>query len=238
MPKNSPLNFQSKKKAFPRILLSSQTQDHETPRSFFDPIQKVFKFQLDPCTTANNPLGLKYFLTERSDGLKHDWLYDAFINPPFISTKHFLKKTIEQVNKNKITVGFLCASRTDTKAMQRLAFPNAKAICFIRGRLSFKDPRIDFSKNNLCTVCRRLFPKAIKFCDSCKIEKNGKKKKKPLQSKPNSSTFPCVFMIFKRGGSVTKAQYEALAKVGYTIEQPSAIVRGLAAEDKPEDLSI
>lgn len=182
------------KRKFPRILLTSKSQEHTTPPDFFGKIQPSFNFQLDPATTSNNPLGLKYFITQRSDGLKSDWLFDAFVNPPYDQTKEFLAKAVEQVKKHGITVGFLCASRTDTKAMQTIAFPNMKAICFIRGRLKFGAAK-------------------------------------------NSATFPSAFIVFKKSGSLSKDQYEALAKIGFTIEMPSSILRHIdltTDEGKPE----
>lgn len=177
-----PIISTGNKRKFPRILLTSKSQEHTTPPDFFAKIQPSFNFQLDPATTSDNPLGLKYFITKRMDGLKADWLFDAFLNPPYDQTKEFLAKAVEQVKKHGITVGFLCASRTDTKAMQTIAFPNMAAICFVRGRLKFGAAK-------------------------------------------NSATFPSAFIVFKKSGQLTKDQYAALEKIGFTIEMPSSIIR-------------
>lgn len=142
-------------KAFPRVLLAAGKDTWETPRALFDKLKGPFAIELDPCTTHDNPLGTTYFLTEGQDALKAPWLFNAFINPPYPKTKEFLQCAVAQQHLHKTVNVFLMAARTDTKAMQLIGFPNARAICFIKGRLKFGG-----SKNSA------TFPSALLIFDS------------------------------------------------------------------------
>ena len=118
-------------------LLTSLDQNHITPPEIYDPLYRAFNFQLDPCTTADNPLGTKYFITKESDGLAAIWQFDAFVNPPYREAKAWVLKGLDQHRINGITVCLLLANRTETEAAQLYAFPHAKAVCFLRRRISF-----------------------------------------------------------------------------------------------------
>lgn len=56
-----------------------------TPLKLFKELDKEFCFQLDPCTSKHNNLGLPYFYTKEDDGLKLSWsrYKRIFINPPY-----------------------------------------------------------------------------------------------------------------------------------------------------------
>ena len=64
-------------------MLSSITDQWATPQSFFDELNKEFKFTLDPCADENNHKCDKYF-TKEQNGLKQDWGGEVvFCNPPY-----------------------------------------------------------------------------------------------------------------------------------------------------------
>jgi len=120
-------------------LMLSNKHNWLTPPDFFNPIRDAFNIQLDPCTTADNPLGTKYFITAESNSLTKDWLFNAFCNPPFNMVKEFTSKCMRESAHQKITVVEIMANRTETAAVQTYG-PYAKAFCLINKRISFIDP--------------------------------------------------------------------------------------------------
>lgn len=55
-----------------KALLSSKTDQWETPQWFFDELNKEFNFNLDPCADQYNHKCDRYF-TKEQDGLLQDW---------------------------------------------------------------------------------------------------------------------------------------------------------------------
>ena len=43
-----------------KVLYSSEKSEYQTPKYLFDKLNSEFHFDLDPCTTEDNPLGTKY----------------------------------------------------------------------------------------------------------------------------------------------------------------------------------
>lgn len=93
-------------------------------------------FDLDPCAAINQPwLTAKRHYTIKDDGLKKIWGVDSrvFLNPPYGSqTGRWLKKLSE--HGNGIALIF---ARTETKMFFDYIWPEAHAILFLKGRLSF-----------------------------------------------------------------------------------------------------
>lgn len=55
-----------------------------TPPEIYAPLNDEFHFTLDPCTTADNPLGTTRFFTEEQNGLEQSWAGErVFMNPPY-----------------------------------------------------------------------------------------------------------------------------------------------------------
>ena len=63
-------------------MLSSATNEWETPQAFYDKLDSEFHFTLDPCATDENHKALKWF-TEGDDGLSQPWFGSVFMNPPY-----------------------------------------------------------------------------------------------------------------------------------------------------------
>lgn len=70
----------------------------------------------------------------------------VFCNPPYgkrtkekSGQEDWIEKCCEESRKNHITTVMLIPARTDTKAQHKFIFPNAKYICFVKGRLKFGD---------------------------------------------------------------------------------------------------
>lgn len=101
--------------------------DWETPKSLYNKLDKIFKFDYDPCP-----------LKPRFDGLKTEWGKSNFINPPYSRKlkEAFIRKAYEESKKGKICVMLLPVS-TSTKIFHEIIYPNA-LISFIEGRVKFK----------------------------------------------------------------------------------------------------
>lgn len=148
-------------------LLSTGKDDWETPKEFFEKLNKEFNFTLDPCSSNKNHKCSKYY-TEIDDGLSKDWSGEiVFCNPPYSVPENpckpnctkksclkrgyhiteykpgqedWIKKCYEEGKKT--TVVMLIPSRTDTKAFHDYILGKSE-IRFIKGRLKFvgaKDP--------------------------------------------------------------------------------------------------
>jgi len=125
-----------------KALFSYKTGEYITPKWLFDQLNEEFHFELDPCTTTDNPLGTKYFCTKNGgeDGLEMEWNVNTFVNPPYGSRHivNWVRKAHHDSDKYGITVVMLLPARTDTKWFHDYIYrkPNVE-IRFIRGRLRF-----------------------------------------------------------------------------------------------------
>lgn len=124
-----------------------QKNDWRTPKPFFEMLNGLFKFRLDPCTTADNPLGTEHFFTLENDGLSQPWVYNAFVNPPYSRKAtdnpkikpafHWIVYADYAARYNNTTNVCLIAARPDTKAMH-YALKHSRAVVFLKHRLSFE----------------------------------------------------------------------------------------------------
>lgn len=78
------------------VHFSSKTNEWTTPQSFFNELNKEFKFTLDPCATEENTKCHKYFTT-KENGLSKSWDNEnVFCNPPYgREIKNWVKKAGE-----------------------------------------------------------------------------------------------------------------------------------------------
>ena len=121
-----------------RVMFSSRIQTWETPQELFDFLNEMFKFDLDVCADEKSAKCKVYF-NEEQDGLKQLWFGNCWMNPPYNRQQvHWVKKAIDEINRgNAETVVILIPARTETVAWQKYIFNEAKAICFVNGRLTF-----------------------------------------------------------------------------------------------------
>ena len=126
-------------------MFSSQSSEWITPKELYDILNKVYKFDLDPCTTKDNPLGTKYYYTKETDGLCTIWPEDVtnvFINPPYNKEigLWLYKAKFECYRNPKIKhIVFLLPARTDTKWFHKYIYLNNKVqTTFLPGRLKFR----------------------------------------------------------------------------------------------------
>jgi len=120
---------------------SSKSNEWATPQSFFDSLNKEFKFNLDPSATKENAKCKKFF-TEDDDGLSKSWEgYNVFCNPPYgRGLKQWVKKASEESKKPNTLVVMLIPARTCTSYFHDYIYNKAE-IRFIRGRLKFGDSK-------------------------------------------------------------------------------------------------
>lgn len=122
----------------PRQLLTSTRQDYLTPKAgLFDKLQAAFNIELDPCTSHDNPLGTKYFITENQDALQHKWMFDFFMNPPYKNLEPWVRYAYRQTVENHVTGVCLITAKTETRIWHEIIWPKARALCFVKKRLKF-----------------------------------------------------------------------------------------------------
>lgn len=125
-----------------KVLVSSGKDDWETPKSFFEQLDKEFHFTLDPCSSHENAKCKKHYTIE-DDGLCKSWEGETvFCNPPY-SVKggqdKWVKKCYEESKKFDTVVVALIPARTDTNRFHEYIWNGkAKEIRFIKGRICFE----------------------------------------------------------------------------------------------------
>lgn len=118
-----------------RALFSSASAEWETPREFFEELNREFRFDLDVCARPENAKCERYFSPE-VDGLRQDWAGVCYMNPPYgKEIAKWVKKAYEEAQKGA-TVVCLLPARTDTSWWHEYVM-KAREIRFVRGRLRF-----------------------------------------------------------------------------------------------------
>lgn len=116
-------------------LLSSASDDWETPQDFFDKLNRVFRFTLDACATHDNAK-CERFYTPEQDGLSCLWDGVVWCNPPYGRTVGKWGKKAYDAARGGATVVMLLPARTDTKWFHDYIYCKSE-IHFVRGRLRF-----------------------------------------------------------------------------------------------------
>jgi len=124
-----------------KAMVSSKTNEWETPQNLFDELNEEFNFTLDPCATSKNAKCSKYY-TVKENGLKQNWSKDiVFMNPPYGGhTGSWIKKAHEESKKGAVVV-CLIVSSTDRTYWHDYIFPYASEIRFLRGRIRFGEAK-------------------------------------------------------------------------------------------------
>lgn len=126
-----------------KAIFSSTSAEYKTPKYLFNQLNNEFHFDLDPCTTEDNPLGTKYFMTRQTNGLLQSWNFAkaVFINPPYNrEVGKWVKKAYESVGSNpEQIIVMLIAARTDTKFFHDYIYAanpriNNPEVRFLKGR--------------------------------------------------------------------------------------------------------
>ena len=120
-----------------KALFSSAYDEWETPRDFFDTLDKEFHFTLDAASSDENALCEKHF-TKEQDALKQSWQTSGSVwcNPPYgREIGKWMRKAFEE-SRGGQTVVMLVPARTDTKWFHEWVYGKAE-LRFVRGRLCF-----------------------------------------------------------------------------------------------------
>jgi phage N-6-adenine-methyltransferase len=120
-----------------KAMVSSKSNEWETPQALFNELDSEFHFTLDPCATPENAKCVK-FHTAKENGLKQDWGGEVvFMNPPYGGhTGQWLRKAWHESQRGVITV-CLIVSSTDRSYWHDYIFPYATEIRWLRGRIRF-----------------------------------------------------------------------------------------------------
>lgn len=119
-------------------LLTSTTDDWETPTALFEELNREFGFTLDVCANEGNAKCSHYYSKEQ-DGLAQKWSGVCWMNPPYGSTIKQWMERAYQASMEGCTVVCLVPARTDTAWWHDYAAKGE--IRFIRGRLKFGDSK-------------------------------------------------------------------------------------------------
>ena len=131
-------------------LMTSNSDEWETPRWLFDRLNERFSFTIDVAATRENRLCDAWY-DSRDDGLTQSWEGErVFCNPPYSQISLWAHKFAFEA-KNASLIVALIPARPDT-AWWNDYIKTADLVHFIRGRLHFGD-----SKNSA------PFPSAIAF---------------------------------------------------------------------------
>lgn len=123
-----------------KLMFSSDKMYWETPKKFFDELNKQFEFTLDPCSNQKNSK-CKKFYNEKENGLIQDWTGEVvFCNPPYgTEIKKWVKKCHDENLYNSVTCVMLIPARTDTIWFHEYIYNNCHCdITFLKGRLKFE----------------------------------------------------------------------------------------------------
>jgi len=118
-------------------LFTSNKSDWATPQSFFDKLDQIYHFTLDPCASIDNFKCLKYYTIE-DNGLVQDWEGETvFCNPPYGRqlSAQWVKKCYEESLKPNTLVVMLLPARVDTRWFHEYCLKGK--VEFIKGRLKF-----------------------------------------------------------------------------------------------------
>ena len=115
-------------------MMSSASDDWETPLDLWEKLNEEFGFDLDVCASSDNAKCAAYFDIE-ADGLKQPWTGTVCMNPPYGRRIGEWMKKAMQHGRGGIAV-CLVPARTDTIWWREYCM-KASEIRLIKGRLKF-----------------------------------------------------------------------------------------------------
>jgi len=117
------------------LMFSSKTDLWATPQSFFDKLNRVFKFEIDVCALPENAKCPIYFTPEQN-GLEQEWIGTLWMNPPYgKEISAWVEKAHLSAKQNGATVVCLLPARVDTRWWHD--YCEKAEVFFIKGRLKF-----------------------------------------------------------------------------------------------------
>ena len=145
--------------------LKSNDGSFNTPKYLFYYLDRFFNFEIDPCDSGDNWLGVTYPFTKdmHFDGLQQEWNGSTFVNPPYGNTNEnkWIAKGFHQYGKHGKTLFFLLPAKTESNWFSSLMI-NADIIIFPRPRVSFIRDNKVINGNNIGSVIFGLREKTEK----------------------------------------------------------------------------
>lgn len=116
------------------VHFSSATDDWQTPPDFFERLNSVFHFTLDPCASPKNAKCDKFY-TMQDDGLSKSWDGErVFMNPPYGRS---IGAWVKKASEAKALVVCLIPARTDTRWWHDYVVNGGGMVIYLKGRLKF-----------------------------------------------------------------------------------------------------
>ena len=113
---------------------SSKSDQWDTPQDFYDKLDSIFGFTLDPCSSDTNHK-TEYYFTIKDDGLTRSWDGErVFMNPPY---GREIGKWVKKASEANALVVCLVPARTDTRWWHQYVAGGGADVYFIPGRLKF-----------------------------------------------------------------------------------------------------
>lgn len=120
------------------VHFSSASDQWSTPKDFYDKLNSIFSFTLDPCSSDTNHKTERYF-TPKDNGLAQSWDGErVFMNPPY---GRGIGDWVEKASKAKALVVCLVPARTDTRWWHQHVAGGGADVHFLPGRLKFGDSK-------------------------------------------------------------------------------------------------
>lgn len=120
------------------VHFSSKSSEWRTPLNLLEGY--VYRFapvDLDPCS-ADSHVNAKRYYTEAENGLIQPWHGFVFMNPPYgREVGNWCEKAASEAVDDTTVIGLL-PGRVDTQWFHDHVFSKAKAVVFIKGRLTFE----------------------------------------------------------------------------------------------------
>jgi phage N-6-adenine-methyltransferase len=112
-------------------------REWRTPPEVFEPLNRKYRFTLDPCSNGTNALCPKFY-TEAENGLLQSWSGErVFMNPPYGREIYaWARKAREEAAAGALVVGLLPAS-TDLAWWHEDVIGHAVQVTYLRGRVRF-----------------------------------------------------------------------------------------------------
>jgi phage N-6-adenine-methyltransferase len=120
-----------------RGMFTSASDEWETPKKFFDAVDKVFHFTLDVCANRRNAQ-CPCFYTKEEDGLSRAWTGVCWMNPPYgREISRWVRKAYESSLSGESVIVCLLPARTDTRWWHDYVISRADGVRFVKGRIKF-----------------------------------------------------------------------------------------------------
>jgi len=126
------------------VSYNSGENEWYTPKEYADAADKTMGgIHLDPASSdkANKIIKADKYYTKETNGLKHKWQGNVWMNPPYSQPliKEFIDKLIDGINCEDIKQAcVLVNNATETLWFQAL-LQRCSVVCFLKGRIKFID---------------------------------------------------------------------------------------------------